>query len=132
MEPLPNRFQEGRPVPEIHLTRLAETPRYEPPRHTGVQAQRHQGLEAGGDSPAYIATSTFAPNGVADSAPTPFDTVYLILDGELELSVADRVETLRRGDSVFLPAGTVRELANRTDDDAALVVVTVPEAAAAQ
>lgn len=109
-----------------HLTRWADAPSYTPPHHSGVTARRHQGRQAGGGSPAFVSTSTFAPAGTAEPAETTYDTIYVVLDGELELSVDGRTETLGCGDSVFLPAGTVRGLSNRGDSEARLVVVAVP------
>jgi quercetin dioxygenase-like cupin family protein len=78
-----------------------------------------------------VSTSTFTPTASAESAPTTYDTIYLILEGQLELSVEDRTETLGTGDSVYLPAGTVRSLSNRAETDARLVVVAVPPTEAA-
>jgi quercetin dioxygenase-like cupin family protein len=115
----------------VHVTRSGEAQPYAPPHHSGVTARRHQGRQAGGGSPALVSTSTFTPTASADSTPTTYDTIYLILDGQLELSVDDRTETLGKGDSVFLPAGTVRGLRNHTETDARLVVVAVPPAEAA-
>jgi quercetin dioxygenase-like cupin family protein len=115
----------------VHVTRSGEAQAYAPPHHSGVTARRHQGRQAGGDSPALVSTSTFTPTASAESTPTTYDTIYLVLDGQLELSVDDRTETLGKGDSVFLPAGTVRGLRNHTETDARLVVVAVPPAEAA-
>jgi quercetin dioxygenase-like cupin family protein len=115
----------------VHVTRSGEAQPYAPPHHSGVTARRHQGRQAGGGSPALVSTSTFTPTASADSTPTTYDTIYLILDGQLELSVDDRTETLGKGDSVFLPAGTIRGLRNHTETDARLVVVAVPPAEAA-
>ena len=115
----------------VHVTRSGEAQPYAPPHHSGVTARRHQGRHAGGGSPAFVSTSTFTPTASADSTPTTYDTIYLILEGQLELSVDDRTETLGKGDSVFLPAGTVRSLRNHAETDARLVVVAVPPVEAA-
>jgi quercetin dioxygenase-like cupin family protein len=115
----------------VHFTRWADAQAYAPPHHSGVTARRHQGRQAGGGSPAFVSTSTFTPAGNAESTPMTYDTIYLMLEGELELSVDGRTETLGKGDSVFLPAGTVRSLSNQTDADARLVVVAVPPVEAA-
>ena len=110
----------------LHLTRWADAPSYSPPHHSDVTARRHQGGQAGGDSPAFVSTSTFAVSGSAEPTETTYDTIYVILDGELELSLDGRTETLGSGDSVFLPAGTVRGLSNRAESEARLVVVAIP------
>ena len=59
----------------------------------------------------------------ADEAPTAEETVYVVLDGELVLSTGGQDSTLRAGDSVHLPKGTVRSLENRSGQDATLLVV---------
>lgn len=115
----------------VNVTRSGEAQPYAPPHHSGVTARRHQGRPAAGDSPASVSTSTFTPRASAESTPTTYDTIYLILEGQLELLVADRTETLVAGDSVFLPAGTVRSLRNDAEIDARLVVVAVPPVEAA-
>jgi quercetin dioxygenase-like cupin family protein len=115
----------------VHVTRWDDAEAYAPPHHSGVTARRHQGRQAGGGSPAFVSTSTFIPAGSAESTPTTYDTIYVILEGALELSVDGGTETLTKGDSVFLPAGTVRGLSNPADTDAQLVVVAVPPLEAA-
>jgi quercetin dioxygenase-like cupin family protein len=110
----------------LHLTRWADAQSYAPPHHSGVTARRHHLRQADGGSPAFVSTSTFAVSGSAESTETTYDTIYVILDGELELSVDGQTEILASGDSVFLPAGTVRSLTNRADTEARLVVVAVP------
>jgi quercetin dioxygenase-like cupin family protein len=118
-------------VSNVHFTRWNDAQTYAPPHHSGVTARRHQARQVGGGSPAFVSTSTFTPASSAEPTPTNYDTIYLMLDGELELSVGGRTETLGKGDSVFLPAGTVRSLCNHADKDARLVVVAVPPAEAA-
>lgn len=110
----------------VHLTRWNDAQTYAPQHHSGVTARRHQGRQAGGGSPAFVSTSTFTPAGNAESTPTTYDTIYVMLEGELVLPVDGGTETLNKGDSVFLPAGTVRSLSNHADTDARLVVVAVP------
>ena len=115
----------------VHVTHSGEAQPYSPPHHSGVTARRYQGRQAGGGSPALVSTSTFTPTASAESTPTTYDTIYLILEGQLELSTDGHTETLGAGDSVFLPAGTVRSLHNHATTDARLVVVAVPPAEAA-
>lgn len=112
---------------DLHLTRWADAQSYSPPHHSGVTARRHHLRQPGGGSPAFVSTSTFAVSGSAEPTETTYDTIYVILDGELELSVDGRTEILASGDSVFLPAGTVRSLFNRAEMEARLVVVAVPQ-----
>ncbi len=46
-----------------------------------------------------------------------------MLDGELVLNTDGQDSTIRAGDSVHLPKGTVRSVENRSGQDASLLVV---------
>ena len=43
------------------------------------------------------------------------EEIYLVLEGELQVKLADEVETLRQYDAVRIPPGTVRAARNETD-----------------
>ena len=107
------------------ITRADAAPPYSPPLHSGVEARRLQGLEAGSTERFWVGLSTYPPGAAAELAPTAQETVYVVLDGELELAVpAEGVrETLRAGDSVHLPQGTVRSVTNVSGAEARLLVI---------
>ena len=109
----------------IRITRADAAPPYDPPRHTGVDARRLQGLDAGPTERFWVGLSVYRPGGAAELSPTAAETVYVLLDGELELTAPDDdvTETLRTGDSVHLPRGTLRKVENRTGEPARLLVV---------
>jgi mannose-6-phosphate isomerase-like protein (cupin superfamily) len=109
----------GRP----RVTRLAAAPSYTAPLHHGVGTLRLQGHEAGPTERFWVGLSYYLPAGRAEQAPTRAETVYLVLDGELAVSTDEGTETLRRHDSVHLPAGTQRRLENRTNAPATLLVI---------
>ncbi len=105
------------------IVRGAEAPPYFPPLHTGVAAKRLQGHEAGPTDAFWVGESTYPPGSSADTSPTAAETVYLVLDGELELTVADERHTLHAGDSVHMTRGTTRSVVNASSQDARLLVV---------
>jgi quercetin dioxygenase-like cupin family protein len=107
------------------ITRADAAPSYAPPRHDGVDARRLQGLEAGPTDRFWVGLSVYHPGGTAQTSPAAQETVYVVLDGELVLTVEDDgiEEVLRAGDSVHLPEGTVRQVENRGDGTARLLVV---------
>lgn len=124
-------------VTTFNLTRLDEAPAYDPPGHVGVAAQRLQGLEAGGPAAFWVGRSTYPSGARAELSPTAGDTVYVVTDGELVVTivrasaggsdtVADEV-VIRTGDSMFLPRATVRSVENRGADTAVLLVILHPE-----
>ena len=105
------------------IVRAADAPAYHPPLHTGVQARRLQGLEAGETDRFWVGLSTYPPESSADTSPTAQETVYVVLDGTLVLTVDGGEHELGGGDSVHLPRGTVRSVANRSEEPARLLVV---------
>lgn len=107
------------------ITRADQAPPYFPPLHEHVDARRLQGHEAGPTERFWVGVSVYHPDGSATTAPAAQETVYVVLDGELQLLVeADGIdETLYAGDSAHLPKGTVRSVTNRTGIPARLLVV---------
>lgn len=105
------------------IVRAAEAPEYHPPLHTGVNARRLQGLEAGPTERFWVGLSTYPPGSSANTSPTAQETVYLVTEGSLVLTVEDAEHQLRAGDSVHMPRGTVRSVTNTSGADAQLLVI---------
>lgn len=111
------------------ITPGASAPPYDPPLHEGVAARRLQGVEAGPTEHFWVGLSDYSPRGAATTSPTAEETVYVVLDGEFTLSLPDedRTEVLRANDSVHLPKGTLRSVANTgTGNSRLLVVIATP------
>ncbi len=114
----------------MRTTRAGAAPGYSPQLHHDVHAVRLQGHEAGSTSRFWVGRSRYLPGGRAEQAPTAEETVYVLLDGELEVAADGQVCTLQAGDSVHLPKGTVRRIDNRSGRDASLlVIIALPEPA---
>ncbi|GGG26521.1 hypothetical protein GCM10007304_45420 [Rhodococcoides trifolii] len=107
----------------MHLTRFEDAVPYAPPGHHGVTAVRLQGLDAGGPDGCVVSISTYAPDSFVDLLPTAFETIYVVLDGELVIYAHGKVATLRRDDSVHLDRGEVRSIRNVQSSSATLLVV---------
>jgi quercetin dioxygenase-like cupin family protein len=110
----------------VHLVRAADAVPYDPPNHSWVGARRLQGLEAGGPTSCAVAISEYPAGASAGTAPTPADTVYVVLAGQLTVTTSDGDIALDVHDSVFLPSGTVRAVRNDSDAHATLLVVVTP------
>ncbi len=113
------------------ITRAADAPTYSPPQHSGVSAKRLQGHEAGPTHAFWVGNSLYQPGGSAGPSSTRQESVYVVLAGEVVLVLEDdgveRSEVLRDGDSVHLPAGTVRTVVNASNRDAeVLVIIAMP------
>lgn len=114
------------------VVRAGDAPAYHPPRHTGVDAVRLQGLEAGPTERFWVGLSTYPPGSVAETSPAAEETVYVVLEGRLVLTAEDGEHELAEGDSVHLERGTVRSVVNAADRPARLlVVIATPEGGAA-
>ncbi|MEU5883283.1 cupin domain-containing protein [Spirillospora sp. NPDC047279] len=118
----------------MHVNTWSDSLPYDPPGHRSVDARRLQGLAAEGPDDFWVGLSRYVPGAEAEMAPTAADTVYVLLEGELELtSETDGVTVvLRRHDSAFLPLGETRRVRNISDTDSLLLVILKPDAPVAR
>jgi mannose-6-phosphate isomerase-like protein (cupin superfamily) len=114
------------------ITRAVSAPSYAAPNHTDVDAVRLQGREAGPTDAFWVGESTYRPGGIANRAPVRAESVYVVLSGELTLTVDDQLAKLGAGDSVHLPQGVEREVENRSSAPATMLVVMANPAATNQ
>jgi quercetin dioxygenase-like cupin family protein len=106
---LVRRFDEARP--------------YEAANHHGVVGLRLQGFEEGGPLNQWLGYSQFLPGGGAGPDSTPFEKVYLVLEGEMTVIVGGQETVLGPMDSCTIPPGEVREILNRTNHVCKMLVV---------
>lgn len=107
----------------MHLKRFDDAQPYEAPNHFGCYGLRLQGFEEGGPKNQWIGFSQFLPGGGAGPDSTPFEKVYVLLEGEMTLTIDDKETTLGPLDSCTIPAGEVRLLENRSNLTAKMLVV---------
>ena len=98
---LVRRFQDAKP--------------YEAPNHRGVVGLRLQGFEPGGPTNQWIGYSQFLPGGGAGPDATPFEKVYVVLEGEMTIIIDAEETVLRAMDSCTIAPGEVREIVNRSN-----------------
>jgi quercetin dioxygenase-like cupin family protein len=107
--------------------RFADAPSYDAPNHRGVVGLRLQGFEQGGPTNQWVGLSQFLPGGGAGPDSTPFEKIYVVLDGEMTVIVDGRETALARFDSCTIAPGEVREIINcRNDVCTMLVVIPYP------
>ena len=110
---LVKRFQDAKP--------------YEAPNHRGVVGLRLQGFEAGGPQNQWVGCSQFLPGGGAGPDSTPFEKVYVVLEGELTVIVNGQETQLQPMDSCTIAPNEVREIVNRSNHICkTLVVIPYP------
>ncbi len=107
----------------MHLKRFAEAQTYEAPNHWGVTGLRLQGFEDGGPENQWIGFSQFLPGGGAGPDSTPFEKVYVVLEGEMTVEVDKNETVLGPMDSCTIPPGEVRRIENKTNHICKMLVV---------
>ena len=105
------------------VKRFSDAKPYEAPNHRDVIGLRLQGFEEGGPTNQWVGLSHYLPGGGAGPDSTPFEKVYVVLEGEIALIVDGEETVLRRFDSCTIPPNEVRELINRQNDVCTMLVV---------
>lgn len=107
----------------MHTKRFADAKPYDAPNHRGVVGLRLQGFEAGGPTNQWVGLSQFLPGGGAGPDQTPFEKVYVVLDGQISVTASGTKTVLSKYDSCTVLPGEVRELHNETNGVCTLLVV---------
>ncbi len=114
----------------MHVKRFEDALPYEAPNHWGVVGLRLQGFEDGGPENQWVGLSQFLPGGGAGPDATPFEKVYVVLDGEMTVIVDGEETVLGRYDSCTVAPGEVRKIENRSNHTCRmLVVIPYPDGA---
>jgi len=96
---------------------------YEAPNHWGVVGLRLQGFEDGGPTNQWVGFSQFLPGGGAGPDSTPFEKVYVVIEGEMTVTIDGVDTTLNAMDSCTIAANEVRKIENRTNAVCKMLVV---------
>lgn len=107
----------------MHIKRFEDAQTYEAPNHFGVVGLRLQGFEEGGPTNQWVGLSQFLPGGGAGPDSTPFEKVYVVLDGEMTVIVEGEEVVLRKYDSCTIPPGETRKIENRSNHMCTMLVV---------
>ena len=105
------------------LKRFADAKPYDAANHRGVVGLRLQGFEEGGPANQWVGLSQFLPGGGAGPDSTPFEKVYVVLEGEMTVIIGGQETVLRKYDSCTIAANEVREIINRSNHICVLLVV---------
>jgi len=108
----------------MQVKRLADAQRYDAPKHFDMRSLRLQGLEASAADFAWVGLSYFLPGGGAEMDAGASGKIYVVLDGEVTIHLADgATHVLGKLDSCFIPAGEARAIRNAGNVVAAMLVV---------
>ena len=105
--------------------RLQDVKPYSAPKHFNMVAMRLQGKEETGIQKFWMGLSYFLPGGGAECAyeDSPFEKVYLVLDGEITVKSKTEEMTLGPMDSLYLAPNEGREVINKTNKPVTMLVV---------
>jgi quercetin dioxygenase-like cupin family protein len=106
----------------MHVTRLAAAPAYEAPGHDGMRMLRLQGREAGPADTLWLGLSHLLPGGGTTLDASPFEKMYVVLEGEVTVSNGAETATLGQWDSCRIAPGEPRSLANCTNRPATILL----------
>lgn len=104
----------------MNIARQSDAVPFDPPGHRDVSPVR---LRDNPDESVSVILSHYQPGGEAELNPQPAETVYVVLAGELVMISEGREETLRPYDSAHFTTGDKRQVINRTDQPATLLVL---------
>jgi len=106
----------------MHVKRYQDAKPYDAPNHRSVVGLRLQGFEPNGPTNQWVGFSLFLPGGGAGPDSTPFEKVYVIIEGHMTVIVGGTETVLGPMDSCTIPPGEVREIINRTNDVVTMLV----------
>ena len=107
----------------MHVKRFEDAKPYEAPNHYGVVGLRLQGFEEGGPENQWLGLSQFLPGGGAGPDSTPFEKVYVVLDGEMTVQSGGATTVLKKYDSCTIAPDEVRTIENRSNHVCTMLVV---------
>lgn len=107
----------------MRVKRFSEARTYDAPNHRGVTGLRLQGFEDGGPENQWVGLSQFLPGGGAGPDSTPFEKVYVVLEGEMTVTVNGMDTVLGPLDSCTIVPGEVRTIENRSNHICKMLVV---------
>jgi len=107
----------------MHMKRFEDALPYQAPNHRDVVGLRLQGFEDGGPTNQWVGLSQFLPGGGAGPDSTPFEKVYVVLEGEMTIESGGVEEVLRKYDSCTVAPNEVRTIENRSNHTCTMLVV---------
>jgi quercetin dioxygenase-like cupin family protein len=105
------------------VKRFEQAEAYDAPNHWGVTGLRLQGFEEGGPTNQWVGFSQFLPGGGAGPDSTPFEKVYVVLEGEMTVTIDGTDTVLRPMDSATIAPNEVRRIENRSNHVCKMLVV---------
>jgi len=106
----------------MFVKRFEDARPYEAANHRECVGLRLQGWEKGSSQSHWVGMSHFLPGGGAGPDSTPFEKIYVVLEGELTVIIDGAETVLRKYDSCTIAADERREIVNRANAVCTLLV----------
>lgn len=103
--------------------RLEQVKPYEAAKHFNMTALRLHGKEETGSQKFWVGLSHFLPGGGAEYSESPTEKVYFVLEGEVTVKTKDEEAVLGPWDSVYIAPDEGREILNKTNKPATMLVI---------
>jgi quercetin dioxygenase-like cupin family protein len=108
----------------MQITRFADAPRYDAPKHFDMRSLRLQGFELSASKFAWVGLSHFLPQGGAEMDAGPLEKIYVVLAGEVTIELGEgTLHVLKPLDSCHIPAGEARAIRNMSNTIATMLVL---------
>jgi mannose-6-phosphate isomerase-like protein (cupin superfamily) len=106
----------------MDVTRFEAAPFYEAAGHADMRMLRLQGCEAGPSDTLWLGVSHILPGGGTTLDASGLEKMYVVLDGEVTISNGAESVTLGRWDSCRIAPNEGRQLSNRTNRIATILL----------
>ncbi|SNS53943.1 cupin domain-containing protein [Tropicimonas sediminicola] len=107
----------------MHVKPFKDAQSYDAPNHFACHGLRLQGFEEGGPTNQWVGLSQFLPGGGAGPDSTPFEKVYVVLEGQMTVVIDGQETVLGKYDSCTIAPNEVRTLVNRSNLTCTMLVV---------
>jgi len=107
----------------MKINRLEDAVPYDAPGHFDMRGLRLQGWDMSDAANFWVGFSQFLPNGGAEKDASPLEKVYVVLEGEITIIKDGTEYTLKAHDSCHIDPHEAREIINKTNLTATMLVI---------
>jgi len=107
----------------MRITRLGDAQRSFPPNHVDCASLMLQGHAASPTANFTVSLSHYLPTGHTTHEATPFEKVYVVVNGAITVITDDGEATLHPFDSCRIAPDEARTVENRTNEPASMIVI---------
>lgn len=107
----------------MKVTRIDEALPYQAPGHYDMRSLRLHGWDISDSKNFWVGLSHFLPGGGAEKDASPLEKVYVVLSGEITIVQQGGETVLSAMDSCFIGPHEEREIINRSNQPATMLVI---------